>query len=46
MSAFESMIVIKHALKLKYKYGTKKAAEYLALNNVNIEVALFLVAGK
>lgn len=46
MSSFESMVVIKHAKKLLRKYGVSRAAKYLALNGVDISVALALCANK
>lgn len=44
MSAFESLIVISHAKHLLSKYGSLRAAKYLALNGVCISVALELVS--
>ena len=46
MSAFESMVVIKHARHLKSKYGNLRAAKYLCLNGVDISIALALCANK
>ena len=43
MTAFNSYIVISHARKLARQYGTAKAARYLAVNGIELEVAVNLL---
>jgi hypothetical protein len=44
MSSLHWLVVVRHAEKLQAKYGTMRAAKYLAANGVAVQVAIMLLA--
>lgn len=44
MSRLSWLVIVRHSQHLQYKYGTKRAAEYLQRNGVAVQVAVMILA--